>query len=733
MSSTPHYDSPRSYSPPTFRSSSTRPLPTASAPPSESAPISARIPTLLETLNTAKSILEQECVRSDKFSHLALALLDKDLTGLATTCELIRSSSTTARPEVVRSDSRPRLPRIATSDEALQDAVKANLPVVIPDPTPPPPAPPSRPASVAGHRQHPPSHSSRHRDQPRYDYSSDASFRREKEKEKKPSRRPQPQSPTIQPQQAEPLSPPPRQKSRASSRRSPSRDPISKADYSSTTHRRDVSPPPPAAPAPIIVEERRKPPSSSSSAVSSRHYKPDLLSGTSDSDASYVEPPPVVRSRSRAKSVSAASRSSAAGRPKSRAAEEARRSIPEPSAPPPEIEREPVVLKGERVWRGIAEALMSDGTGATVGRMALVSREVKEAVHPELYGSVVVNSLKMATTLDRSLVSNPSLANLVQRLQLDPLPSSSVPDLLPPLRSLLSHLDSLQFLTEDLTSSDWDVTALNSDYILPLSSSSPLQLTSLTSTRCWWELTALTSLLALLQPTLSSLTLLGAAMDRDWAGSALLSKPSLSPPSRLRSLVINQIMHEDTLAVLLRETPELRRLEVGFQVIGPTDDDTPRKSIPLAFRHVGSTLTHLSIRAPSKEGEDTTGLLDEIVAQLPRLEVLEFEETSLPSGVRIPLASPHFLLSLPSTLHTLRGRNIVSFGSSRVLDMLEEVEKVPRLGEIDLRWSVGEGEKGETWKERHRGRIEEGCREVGINCLVGRGVGELRFGLGSRE
>lgn len=719
------YDSPRSYSPPTFRSSSTRPH-TASAPaptlPSEAS--AARIASLVETLDHAKSILEQECTGSDKCSQLSLALLEKELGGLAATCQLIRSATDEGgrqRPASERRDSKPRLPRIATSDEALQDAVKAHLPVVVPDPTPPPPAPPARPSSVAGHKQHPSSHLSRHRDQRGYDYSSDASSRREREQ--KPSSR-RPQSPIVQ-QHAEPLSSPPRQKSRASSRRSsPPRDP--RPDYTSSARHREPSAPP-AAPAPII-EERRKPPTSAIS--SSRRHKQDVLSGTSDSDASYVEPP-AVRSRSRAKSVSARS-SAAQGRPKSRAAEEARRSIPEPSAPPPEPE--PTVLKGERVWRGIAEALMRGGGEgvATVARMGLVSTEVKKAINPVLYGTLVVKSINTATTLDRSLVANPSLGNLVRQVQLDPLPSSTAADLLPPLRSLLSHCTSLDTLIEDFTKSDWDVTTLATDYLLPHSPSSPPHITSLTSTRCWWELTSIISLLTLQQPSLTSLTLLGAAMDRDWAGSALLAKPPLSPPSRLRELEISQVMHEDTLAVLLRSTPELKTLKITFQQIGPTDDDTPRKSIPLAMKHVGSSLTHLAIRAPSKEGEDTTGLLDEIVAQLPKLEVLEFEETFLPaSSTRIPLASPHFLLSLPPSLRILRGRGILSFGSARLLDVLEEPEKVPVLEMLDLRWAVGnEGEgsvKGEVWKERHKGRIEEGCAELGIRCEVGKAEGGLVF------
>lgn len=727
------YDSPRSYSPPTFRSISTRPPTHGSAASTPfSAPASDRISTLLEQLATTKSILEQECSGNDKYAHLALALMEEKLGGLATACSMIRSASArgsreTARPDGVRRDSKPSLPRISTSDEALQDAVKAQLPIVQPDPRPAPPPPASRPGSVLGHKKEQKVHSSRSRP----DYTSDSvSSRHDKytssRRPRSPSRLPSPTSPPP-PQPSYPALP----KSRATSRHSsPVRESTLKLDSStSSSRRRDTSATPPA-PAPII-EERRK----SVASRNSQRSRRDVPSSDSDS-SSYAEAK-VTRARSRARSVGARTSATTGGR-KSRAGDEARRLIPEPSAPPPEPE--PVVLMGAKVFRAIAETLLSAGDGglSTVAELARVSKEANEAVRPALYSHVELTSLDAAKALDRTLGNNPSLASMVRKIRINPLDSGSntVPSLLPTIQTLLSHCPNLSDLSEDLTASDWDVTTLSSDYLLPLSPSSPPHLSNLLSSRCWWELSALVSVLTLQQSSLTSLTLLGAAMDRDWTGATLLAQPAMSPPSRITSLEIAQIMHEDTLAVILRSTPALQSLRIGFQVLGPTDDDTPRKSIPLALAHVGSSLTHLALRAPTKESsEPTAGLLDECVAVLQNLTILEFEETCTLSGtgdrtIKVPLASKDFLLALPPKLKVLRGQGIISFGSSKLLDVLEEAEKIPVLEELDLVWAAAGGEGasgGEVWKERHRSRIEEGCAELGIRCRVEKGEEGLMF------
>lgn len=651
---------------------------------------SDQISALLSTLGRAKDILEQDCSGADdKFSQLAFALLEKELVSLAATCQLIRPKkldgrATNERPEPSRSLSRPHLPRISTSDEALHDAVKANLPVVIPDPK----SPPSRPPSSMSHKQA--SSRAQHRRSDDFDASTNA-LRRDK-----PSYRPPP-SPVREPS---PSSPPPRPsypplpKSRASSRRdSPVHGSIPRTE----------TPPP-------VFEERRRPVDSSS-----RRSRRDILSGTSDSESSQVGPR--GGSRARARSFSA---NSSGGR-RSRETGESRRSIPEPSAPP--FEPEPIVLKGEGILKAIGQALLVEGALASVAVLARVPKDAHKSVNPLLYGAIVLKSVNQAQKLARTLQGTPTLGDLLGDLKIQPLDSASttvtdsasttVTDLLPILQSLLSHSTSLTQLTEDLSAADWDVTSLQTDYLLPLSSSSPPHLTSLTSTRCWWELSAVVSLLQLQQSSLTSLQL-AAAMDRDWSGGALLTQPSLSPSSRLTSLVISQVMHEDTLAVILRSTPALRSLSIGFQSIGSTDDDTPVKSIPLAVKHVSSSLVHLAIRAPAKQGnEETLGLLDSVVAELPLLEVIEFEETT------VRLASKDFLKSLPKRLKVLRGRRVSSFGSSRVLDMLEETETIPVLEELDLSWAVGGGEGVEVYKSRHKGRIEEGCEDLGIKCSVG--------------
>jgi hypothetical protein len=176
--------------------------------------------------------------------------------------------------------------------------------------------------------------------------------------------------------------------------------------------------------------------------------------------------------------------------------------------------------------------------------------------------------------------------------------------------------------------------------------------------------------------------------------------------------------------VILRSCgPSLQSLRLGFQVIGDTDDDTPRTSIPLALSHISSSLTHLALRAPNKGSSNTTGLLDDCIAVLPHLEILEWSEQF--DLLPIPLASSKLLTKLPKGLKVLRGRGIVSVTTSKLLSMLDDAESIPVLEEIDLVWA--EEEKEQCYKERHRGRIEEACEDLGIRCRIAKGNETLVF------
>lgn len=218
----------------------------------------------------------------------------------------------------------------------------------------------------------------------------------------------------------------------------------------------------------------------------------------------------------------------------------------------------------------------------------------------------------------------------------------------------------------------------------------------------------------------------GAIVDREWAG-ARLSEEAIKPSSRLRQLCVSQILHEDTLGVLLRVCggPEGRLTDValGFQSI---DRDTPRASITAAFRSVRDTVRQLTISAPLEATEDLSGFLDEVVAELPALEVLEWNEGA--GSLRVPIASSRFLDHLPRTLKELRGRSLVSLSTSKVLAWLESDELGSDLKRIDLDWANGRGdEEGrEPWyRERHIARIQDAAEHVGIECRLSKGDAAL--------
>ncbi|TNY17391.1 Proteophosphoglycan ppg4 [Rhodotorula diobovata] len=451
-------------------------------------------------------------------------------------------------------------------------------------------------------------------------------------------------------------------------------------------------------------------------------------------------------SRSRARSKARSAARSHSGR-----SEDARRALELASAPMEDDEaraddvapvRVPPVLSGGKIGSVIARAVaQQDVAHGKGGLLALcrVSREYRGAVTPLLYRTVTLASKEQLDRLSRTLESNPSLGGLVDALVIHPLdahlPSPAPESLIPPLKALLDRLPSLTSLDEDFTVGDWDVGDLSNGHDYPLTVASPVRgLVRFRSAKSWWEIGALWSLLQS-QPNLVELCLGGAAMDRDWVGTKLLA--ALSPPSpggtvaparHLESLEVAQVMHEDTLAVLLRATGassshsssststagRLKSVRLGFQCVGNTDDDTPRASIPAALALVGSTVTHLALTAPSKASDDPLGLLDDVVAVLPRLEVLEWSEAT--DLAPVPLATPKLLARLPSSLQVLRARSLVSLSTSVVLSFLHD--DAPRaLRVVDESW----------YKARHVPRIEDTAAELGIECCVGKGDDPLVF------
>lgn len=508
--------------------------------------------------------------------------------------------------------------------------------------------------------------------------------------------------------------------------------PLSASDKRSTSRSSTISHPPTAPIAPASVK--------------SRSYR--NMSDTSDDEDDF----------DRRSSSGTRSRSCSVARSRSGHSEEARKALEMASAPPSAIEedfgrdrqnitrsyetkRGPPVLSGTKIAKAVAEAARAIGGTALLGALATVSKDYNEASKHALYRYIVVDSLRRLELLNRTVDSAPSLGELVKSLEIRPLDgnkSSVTPEsLIKPLRQLISHLPNLVSLDEDFTTGEWDVRTLTGqDY--PLTTSSPSRnLVFFRSAKNWWEVGALYSLLQS-QPHLKEIVIGGAAMDREWQGSKLLStlskQPLSSAPARnLESLQISEVMHEDTLPLLLRATGgaegKLQSLRIGFQSIGSTDDDTPRASIAPALANVGSTLTHLAITAPTKSSDDTTGLVDELVAVLPRLEILEWSEGT---DVRpVPLGSPRLLTHLPKTIRILRARSLISVSTGKVLAFLDEVEQGGfKLQELDVQWARGTGpdEGNEPWyKERHIGRIEDAAADLRVNCRIGKGDDRLAF------
>jgi len=192
----------------------------------------------------------------------------------------------------------------------------------------------------------------------------------------------------------------------------------------------------------------------------------------------------------------------------------------------------------------------------TKANLVQVSRKYYKIVKPILYSFITVSSHHQVVELDQLFETKPHLAEIVTSLTVLPLDdndddATDISSLLDSLRSLVTQLPNLKNLDEDFTKSDWDVISCRHGYFLDASTTSKLR--SFTSRRSWWEIGALHELLSC-QPSLTNVVLGGAAMDRDWEGSKLkasLLASQQTVESSVRSLSVSQIMHEDTLSVLL--------------------------------------------------------------------------------------------------------------------------------------------------------------------------------------
>lgn len=461
----------------------------------------------------------------------------------------------------------------------------------------------------------------------------------------------------------------------------------------------------------------------------------------------YVETErrPPSHSRSRARSHA---RSNQGGRStRSEAAQLAllRASAPPSAEPAPSDEFVHVSpsLKGPRVMDAIASALAEENDSETLCSFARVSRDAHVAAKAKLYRVIAVPSFqrlqRLQETLDSSLVHGTGLASLVNTIELKPLeaPNGDVKALVAACKVLLSTCTAVKTLIEDFTAEEWDVFSLGGDYMIDLTPGRE-SLSRIESKRCWWEVSAVADLLSSQRSTLTELKL-DVAMDRNWAGSALLAAPAMSPPSQLTRLELTSVMHEDTLACILRCTPRLESLRIGFLIIGSTEEDTPRASIVQALSLVSTSLVRLSLRAPSKRGnQDTSGLLDDCVQILPRLEELEFDDGE-DATLGMSLATRSLLLGsrgampsqareatlLPATLRVLRAHHMRSFSTGDVLRLLDDPAWIPSLEVLDLSWSPEtcrslDHAPGEPlWRDRHRARIMDvATRKLGIRCKI---------------
>lgn len=395
--------------------------------------------------------------------------------------------------------------------------------------------------------------------------------------------------------------------------------------------------------------------------------------------------------------------------------------------------RQPVELKGQGIMIGIARALEPlEANLTSLMAFALVSREAKAAVWKVLFSELLVGGRSNhgwrsdLMRVEKTLSAGQNAAG-VKTMRVDPvvLEGGTTGEAATRVRAIVglvaAEAQGFETIVEDFTDEEWDVVALGTDWILPLDQVANLQLVFIKSKRCWWELTAVLNLLTAQRRSLKTLKLGGAAMDRNWAGSSILAKP-LPPPeaaSRLTALDIASVMHEDTLACILRSTPLLTTLKVGFYSIGHTDDDTPPSSIVRALEYVRESLTHLTIRAPKKKpAGGIYGLIDNCLAVVhQRLEMFEFGDIQqTPSTTGGSLVTPTVLTKLPARLRILRARDLTSWTPRDVLEMLRQPESIPALEELDLWWSTARDERKEG--KRERAEILRAAGELGIRCTI---------------
>lgn len=387
--------------------------------------------------------------------------------------------------------------------------------------------------------------------------------------------------------------------------------------------------------------------------------------------------------------------------------------------------RAPTSLRGKGIVAAIvaaASAYLGSERLDLLRSLSLVSREYRQVAQAELFRDIRLTKTSQLDLLVPVLENNAALASAVRALCLSGLGPAkrSRSEFLDQIRRLLAPPHHLESLDEDLLIPDWDIVDYKEKHDYILSPASRCRLKSFRSASAWWEISALHALLSD-QRDLESVVIGGAVVDREWASSKLMTVAS--PAKNLKRLEVAQVLHEDTLLVLLTATGgkegSLCELKVGFQSI---DEETPRASIVAACRSAGQGLKQLTLHAPSQLSEDLTGFLDEIVAELPQLESIEWSENSK-SAARIPLASARFLEHLPTNLRRLQARSLVSLSTSKILAMLEEPQKVPALADLEIEWATGKGdERGrEPWyRERHIARIEDAAAELGIACRVGK-------------
>lgn len=735
-------------------------------PPKEERTIRERIDILLERLDRTKQILIDDCSKGDRFGLLALGTLERNLKELVPVIKMIEQSRIPGKEEersaerVVREEtsrlrkeeeerprSRSNAPsvvrgrvdapqattkkerRTTTLDEDNDDGFTVER--VLPPPTSVSPAsrplPLSRPGSTIS-----PSESSTNKIRLVEEPSSTTTrssitkfFNRAKETVSPPSKvlsttRPQPTKDEEEEEEEEVGE---GEKVKSLERGVDRKD----------RHRRRVS----------VANDS----STSAPALNSRHQLRTIKAFSDDDDKAVEDLNPKKQtSRSHSRVPSRNGRNP-----------EVQRALEMAPAPPRSSEDSPskdtrrrgrkqrltvIRLNEENVIKTIAKE--SDQT--TKFKLLLVSKKYQRILEPIVYSRITVGSIDQVEKLSRTFESNSVLANLVKSLEITPLDPSSTSSrsrslsnedpqsLLEPLQQLVSLLPNLKDFREDFTKSDWDVSESS---LYPLSLTSPTcQIKSFTSKRCWWEIGALHELFTH-QTELVEVVLGGAAMDRDWEGTKLKSTLlNRSPNSQIESLEVAQIMHEDTLSVLLllSRNPLFKTLRISFQSIGPSDDDTPLSSIPSSIKLISSTLNHLTLIAPNqvstaRVSEDTSILLEEVLTCLPNLITLEFQETFNEDEPNdsVPIVSSKIfggggeLGLLSKKLKTLRARELFSITTRDVLRLLErDPELIPVLEELDLEWA--EAKETEVWyDEREAVKIRKVCEEYGIKCYVGKG------------